>query len=69
MAAGRAPRQHEQAVIAYIYAHLEASDLSGDLLQYASADNLVLPMLGLYWSDCSSGDRPGGLSRKIPAHE
>jgi mannose-1-phosphate guanylyltransferase len=59
---GRATRQHEQAMIAHIYSHLQASDFSRDLLQYASADSLVLPMQGLYWSDWG---RPGQIVKSL----
>ena len=59
---GAAARRHEQVAIAHIYSQMAASDFSRDLLQYASADSLVLPMQGLYWSDWG---RPGQIVQSL----
>ena len=62
VSSGRAEREREQAAIAHIYSHLPASDFSRDLLQYASADSLALPMEGLHWSDWG---RPGQIVKSL----
>jgi hypothetical protein len=54
---GQAPREHERNALEHIYAKLPSSDLSADLLQFAVADSLVLPMHGVKWTDWGDPDR------------